>query len=244
MYFMKKLQILLSLVVLLVVASSCGLMKFVDEISPIGEESKTFDAKNFDKLEMGSALNVKVLKGTSFKVIATGDPNDLKDLKVDVSNGTLKVGYRRNAWLNISRYRMKIDIEMPTLSEVDFSGAAVIDIDSLGTLNNLKIKLSGASNLKINTAVKSLTVDLSGASKAKTYKKVDNFVLQCSGASIVDAFDSNIKTADLDLSGASKVDLAVSDFLKVKASGASFVKYKGDPKIEQDLSGSSKVTKL
>lgn len=243
---MKKLQLWLCLISLLIFTNSCGILNNLDEISPRGEEEQTFSVKNFDKLEMGSAFKITVTKGSGYKVTAIGDARDLDDLDVSVNNkGTLKVRYRNNNyWWSIKRYQMKIEIEMPSITKADFSGASVAEIGSFGQLKNFDLVLSGANKTKIYSKINNLSINISGASTLRTYEKIDNLVVDSSGASDIDALDSDLKTADLVLSGASKVQLAVSDNLKVDASGASVVKYKGDPKIEKSLSGSSKVTKL
>ena len=48
----------------------------------------------------------------------------------------------------------------------------------------------------------------------------------------------------LDLSGASKANMNVTDDFNIKLRGASILKYKGSPKIISDVSGGSSVSRI
>jgi hypothetical protein len=72
---------------------------------------------------------------------------------------------------------------------------------------------------------------------------VENIDVELSGTSNLDGFEANSTEVFLELSGASRAEVSASKTLSVKASGASKVFYKGEPKITEDLSGGSKVSK-
>ena len=84
--------------------------------------------------------------------------------------------------------------------------------------------------------------DFGGEVKLKG--RADHLILELSGAAEVDAFDLASKTADIDISGASEVELSVSDELNVDISGAGEVKYKGSPSINQDISGAGELKQI
>jgi hypothetical protein len=60
-----------------------------------------------------------------------------------------------------------------------------------------------------------------------------------SGASQINAFDLTVEASELSLSGASIAKVWVTKSLNVDASGASSVRYKGNPEIRKQLSGAS-----
>ena len=88
-----------------------------------------------------------------------------------------------------------------------------------------------------------MTADISGASKIRLPLKVENIDAEISGASTLDGFDANSLEVFPELSGASKAEVSATKNLSVKTSGASKVFFKGEPKVTEDLSGSSKVSK-
>ena len=238
---MKKLSLasVLMILVMLFGITSCGILQ--SAIEPADEKQKTFAVKDFDRLDIGNAFHIKVTQGATFKVEASGDSRDIDDLLVEERNGTLEVSFR-NKW-RIRRYRMDIAIEMPTLKEVDFSGATTSKIKGFDNTDDLRIQLSGASTSTFLTSAKIFDIDLSGASTLELEGKSQKIYAELSGASTLNAFSTDAEEASLNLSGASNGRVNVAQQLKVRASGASKVRYRGAAKVDSDLSGSSKVEK-
>lgn len=235
---MKKLR-LISISVMILSITSCGILQ--QSIDPKDEKTKTFTAKDFDRLAIGNAFHINVIEAGSFKIEAAGDRRDIDDLLVEERNGKLKIYFRNN--FRIRRYRMNINIEMPALKEVDFSGATVSSIKGFDNTTDMKIVLSGASESTFLTSPKTYDVDLSGASTLDLEGKSQKIYAELSGASTLNAFSTETVEASLNLSGASNSKVTVAQQLKITASGASKVRYRGDAKVDSNLSGSSKVVK-
>ncbi|MFD2520695.1 head GIN domain-containing protein [Emticicia soli] len=235
---MKKpnLGSIIAIALLVFSISSCGLLQ--QGIEPRNPDEKTFDLRNFDKLEMGNAFNINVKQGSNYRVIANGDSRDINDLVVRVSGGELEIYYKK--W-RVRRYRMEIEIEMPTLKEVDFSGATTSYINGFDNIDELDIDLSGSSRATIYAKARTYEIDLSGASELELEGSGQLLEADLSGASKLNAFDTQVVRASLEVSGASSGRVNVSERLNVRASGASKVKYRGNPEVISNLSGSSHV---
>lgn len=218
---------------------SCVYVNSGDNIPPRGESTRTYDFKNFDELEMSDAFRVHVQTGSVFSVSATGELNDLDDLNIFVQDGKLVVRYN-NSWKN-NRRQMDIDITMPVLESVDFSGAVNASIEGFKNLSKLDFELSGASRCDFDGTTQSLEFDLSGASELNLFGHSRYLDGEISGASKLNAFDLSADESDLDLSGASSARVWITGFLDVEASGASSIRFKGSPRIEQKLSGGSSL---
>ncbi|WAC12196.1 head GIN domain-containing protein [Dyadobacter pollutisoli] len=224
---------------LLTISESCVYVNSDDDIPPRGESTRTYDFKNFDELEMGSAFRVNVVEGAAFAVSATGELNDLDDLEVFVQDGKLVARYN-NSWKS-HRKAMDIDITMPDIAGVDFSGAVSASIEGFENLPELEFELSGASKCDFEGSVRNLKLDLSGASRLDLFGDGKFMDGELSGASQLNAFDWAAEESDLDVSGASDARVWVSRLLDVDASGASSVRYKGSPVVEKKVSGGSTV---
>lgn len=233
--FFLKLSLTLSIVA---ISQSCVCINKDEDIPPRGETTRTFDFRNFDELEMGNAFYVHVTPGPSFEVSATGERNDLDDLNIFVQDGKLTARYN-NSWK--SRRRMDIDITMPDLASVDFSGAVNATIGNFENLPSIEIDLSGASKCNFDGSGTTLKFDINGASELSVYGKMKFLDGEASGASQLNAFDLSAEESDLDISGASHANVWVTRLLDVKASGASSVRYRGNPKVEKEVSGGSSV---
>jgi len=242
-YFLFRPFVLPLLALLLAGLQSCIYINTRDnDLPPRGVSTRTLDVFNFDQLAIGSAFTIHVEQGTDFSVKATGELNDLDDLETSVSrSGVLEIRYR-NTWRS-RRERMDIDIVMPSLRGLDFSGASVSTVEGFENVPTLDYRLSGASKSIFTGSADRLNLDISGASELDLSRNGGVLIGDLSGASQLFAFDFPVEQADLDLSGASRARIRVSRLLKVDASGGSNVRYKGDPTVEQRLSGGSSVTR-
>jgi uncharacterized protein YjbI with pentapeptide repeats len=133
------------------------------------------------------------------------------------------------------------------------------DVLYLGTENNVSLNgnikvvvytkaltsvdLSGACKIDVkNIDTNILSVDFSGACKGKFTGKVKTLNLDLSGATKLNTVDLIAQNLNADLSGASKLDVYCENELFVDASGASKINVYGNPKsTKTDFSGASSV---
>jgi hypothetical protein len=158
-------------------------------------------------------------------------------------------------------YRVKAYVSVKDLYAITASGATNIKIVNGLSSEKLKINLEGASDLKGDIKAGTLMADLSGASSLKGTLQAnalsvkgsgasafevsgsgDDLILDVSGASSVKMYDYLVKGASVDASGASSVKINVSGILKLHATGASSIDYKGAAAIkDMQSSGASSV---
>ncbi|GAB3251410.1 hypothetical protein GCM10027347_09830 [Larkinella harenae] len=205
------------------------------------EETRTFNVSNFDKLDLGSAFTIHVTRGNGFKVTASGRNSDLEDLEAKVVNGTLQVRYKDKLGWNRNRQRVTVNVSMPSLRAIDFSGASRSDVTGFRNLKELDIDISGASSSTIEVDAERLTVDLSGASSVTLTGQAKRLEGEVSGATTLKAYDLKVASAKVDLSGASSARVHVTDRLDAEASGASNLTYRGAASIRSNTSGASSI---
>ncbi|GAB4025348.1 GIN domain-containing protein [Spirosoma gilvum] len=226
----------ISLVTIALSLSGCSLIR--EDVGPYQTAQQSYALTNFDRLDMGSAFVVTVQQGPSYSITVEGDRRNLDDLDVYTRNGTLKAQYRvaRNR-----QYATTFRITMPSLRGVEFSGAVRSTITGFTNVDVFDITLSGASEGQFDIQAARPTINLSGASVLRINGKGTFLTADLSGASLLQAFDYPVDNAGLDLSGASKANVSVSSSLVVEASGASAVRYRGKPAVDQRVSGASTV---
>jgi Putative auto-transporter adhesin, head GIN domain len=235
---MKKLSAIFLFAILLVFAQSCV---FIGEgtLAPLDSDSRNFDLRDFDQLEIGNAFDITVRQSGRFSIFVRGDRRDIQDLDVYVDrSGKLVMKYRN--W-RLRRYDMDVEITMPTLRGIDFSGATNSSVTGFGNIRDLDVELSGASKSTIDGDWDRVNVNISGASDLNLRGQGLSLGGDLSGASRLDAFDYPVDNADLDLSGASTARVLVGKTLKVSASGASTLRYRGNPDVRPNISGGSTV---
>jgi len=205
-----------------------GLNEAFDEsFDAKGEMVKQYDVTGFEKIRVGGAFVVRVEKGDVFKVVADGREEDIDDIEVKVEDGTLRVDNRKKIKLLGNIKRVGLTITVPTIKEVDLSGATLSKITGFNNLNDLKVEISGASKTLIDINAKKLNLDVSGASKVELRGSATNLEADIAGACNLEAEQMNIQTADVEASGISKVSLGNIPNLRSNASGASRIRRQG-----------------
>ncbi|TMI74395.1 MAG: DUF2807 domain-containing protein [Bacteroidetes bacterium] len=204
------------------------------------------EAKDFHAIHVGSAFDVYLSQGTEEKVaVSAASEKDLAYITVEVRNGVLEVSWDKKGKWTRGNKKLKAWISFKKIDELIAGGAC--DVDIAGTLkaDDLKIELSGASDLsgKIEV-IKKLTMDLSGASDAKLSGLATEMKIDASGASSFKGFDFTVDYCNAEASGASDIKITVNKELSANASGASDVNYKGGGVIRDiKTSGASSVSR-
>ncbi len=122
------------------------------------------------------------------------------------------------------------------------SGASTMGI--YGNMVNFDIECSGASKLEATTNANEGKLECSGAVTAVMGGSVQNIELECSGASSAALEDMTARNATIRLSGASNASIRVLSSITAKLSGASSLRYKGNPaKTDIEKSTAASVKK-
>lgn len=229
-----------------VVLSGLGSQLFADENTTNGPQlvgsgsaaTETRDVGEFDEISVSSAIKLDVTVGPAVAIAVTADDNILPHVKAEVMSNRLKL-YVDESYS--SKNGVRVQMSTPALRGLRGSGAAKITVtDASG--ERFRLGLSGASECKWKGEVDALVVKIDGGSHATISGAAGRLELNCSGAAKVDARELAVKSAKAALSGASTARVNVTDDLNVTASGASSLKYAGQPTVEQKMSGASRVS--
>jgi hypothetical protein len=204
-------------------------------------QRRTFDLRNFDRVNIGSALQIDIRQGGTFRVEAEGTQSDLDDLEASVSGGTLKVQFKEGRRWSNRQERVRLAITMPTVRGLDLSGATQSTVEGFDNLNEVDLNISGASSSRISLSAKKINLDLSGASSVTLTGKASQMNGDVSGATSFRASEFEVTNARLEVSGASTAKLYVTGGLVAEASGASSVRYRGKASVQANTSGASSV---
>lgn len=207
------------------------------------------DVQGFHSIEVSHAFDVYISQGHDEAVaISASDIKYRDNIKVEVKNGVLKISFdKKGGWfggLRGDKMDLKAYISIKNIEKLTASGACNVYFEGAIKADNLKLILSGASDLKGKLDVKKLSVSISGASHAKVGGAAAQLDVDASGASHFNGYDLSTDICNASASGASKVQITVHKELSAKASGASDVLYRGDGVIrEVKTSGASRISK-
>jgi hypothetical protein len=241
---MKKIKILfIVLSGIMLIATACK----KENPGLLTSETRTLDS--FSSIEVEDAIHVYITQGDVEEVKVETNTSYLPHVKTKVNSSVLEISVDKKPFMLLPQrhHDINIYITVKSLTGVDASGASEVSCSGNIETESFNINLSGASEFSCSSLnTNTITIDGSGASEIKLTGITKTLsVSSLSGASELSALNFISENAYLELSGASEATINVTTDLNVKASGASEVKYKGDPiNIKQDLSGASQLIKL
>lgn len=198
---------------------------------------------SFNSIVVSSAIDVVLTQSSSTAVaVSASDPKFVENITTEVRNNTLYIGYKGSAGWG-PKY-LRAYVSSPAFLKIGASGACNVRIEGNLQGTDLEISLSGSSDFKGNVSVTNLKLIASGSSDMAIGGSAINLRLDVSGSSDVKAIDLQSDYADVSASGASDINITVNKELKVVASGASNVFYKGTAIIKEiSTSGASDIKK-
>lgn len=202
---------------------------------------------SFHGIKISNAFDVIIKQGNEEAVVVSASEEKFKErIKVNVVNGILQISYDNERvwkWNNESK-KLRAYISVKNIDRLDISGACDVKVDGVLKGSNLKLELSGASSLKGAVNYNSIVADHSGASNSKLSGTATNLDIEVSGASDFTGFDLVTESCKAYASGASDIKITVNKDLRVDASGASEVQYKGTASVSGfRTSGASSLKK-
>ena len=201
-------------------------------------------AGNFSGVDAQGSYQIHLSQGPTPSVRIEGDQNLMEYVDVFVEGNTLVIKSRRGFNLRPSR-DLIVYATAPQFREIDISGACDIVSDNQLTGNEqLTITASGAGSVKLQVAYPKVDAQMSGAGTLELNGQATDFMAEMSGSSEVRCFGLITDQAQLDLSGASDVEVTANKKMDVQVSGAGSVKYKGNASVSQKVSGAGSVNKV
>jgi len=204
-------------------------------------EKKSVD--NFTALSAGSGFEVEVKIGSPVSVEIEADDNLMKYIQVKVEGGKLRIQSKNN--FTISNGHLKAYITVPSLDDIESSGAADINVlDEIKSSGKVRLHASGAAKITAKVDAPKVDAESSGAANIQVSGRTKDIYADASGGAVIEADELLSENANAEASGAGNVHVFASVKLKAKASGAGNVYYKGGAaNVQADESGAGNVKK-
>jgi hypothetical protein len=193
----------------------------------------------FQGIEVSGPFEVYLQQGNEEAVaVSAGDKNMVQHIRTVVDKGILKIYYDHKMNVFSNSRKLKAYISIKDVQAVTANGASVVNIDGALSSTDLRVRLSGASDLKGTLNVSGdLKLSLSGASDITLKGSASSMQLEISGASRVRAYDLILAKCNTRASGASSIQVTVEKELTANLSGASKLTYQGNAVITDIKTG-------
>ena len=221
------------------VASSCRFNCVHGSGHPGTETRKVTD---FTKLDVSGGFKIVLKQDSSLTLSITADDNLLKYVKTNVDGNVLHIYTKKNM---CNSGPMIVNVGVRNLEELKGTGAIEVTGDGKLVTKDIAFKLAGASKVTLDLNAANVTTEGSGATELYLTGQASSHHIDMSGVGKVHAYDFVVGDYSIETSGAGECQINVLHSLDVHSSGASDVKYKGNPSsINNDKSGASSLEKV
>jgi len=214
---------------------------------------------NFSAIQVstGIILNFKQESPSSVKVIAEADK--LQYIVTKVENGTLKVFVDNKGQKNLKFRNVTVNVSAPAMNDIKASSGAIFNAINEISEKNLRIDVSSGSVVNgdftvadraevelssgavVNSAIdtKNLLVKASSGAAANLSGSAGAGMIDGSSGAVCNAERLKFDTLETEATSGAIVSGYAIEQLKAKASSGGIIKYKGNPKIESEISKTS-----
>lgn len=238
----------------------CGLMG--DCLNGSGNQvTVSRELQEFSDLNAGGSMKIVLIQNEKSGVRIVADDNVVEHIQTTVSGGTLNIELDKNS---CDPGKITIYVSSSAYNDLSFSGASEVSNEGTMELDDLSLRLSGSSEasllvnaseietvssgsseIAIEGTSKKISVKTSGSSDIVLKGKSDQLSISTSGSSAINGLDLEVNKCRIQTSGNSDVSIHVVNELEVSSSGASDIKYRGNPgRVVHDESGSSSLKKI
>lgn len=225
------------LIVFALAASGCTVVRGSGDVMTID-----VPIEDVSRLVVSHSFEVNVTVGLEPSLTLRVDDSLEASLSVGMDGDTLRIGLEPRT--TVSNATLEADLTVTSLEAIDGSGAVEIHLATL-TGSNLDLMLSGASELDGPVDFESMTGEVSAASNMSLSGRVGTLEIDASGASDLLLLELEVDDLRIRLSGASDAEITVNDSIEASLSGASSLRYRGDPDVNPlEISGSSSIGKI
>jgi phage shock protein PspC (stress-responsive transcriptional regulator) len=212
---------------------------FENDHSPAIHETRVVEP--FSEIEVAGNIKLDLTQDSVSNLQVRCQPSVLPYLITETENGVLKI-YTRKLFVN---REIKVHVVNPHFNSIKAEGAT--EIRSFGKIRSEKmdIQVSGLSRADLDVQVSSdMNLSLSGASHLDIQGLAYSVTSNSSGTTRIDADNLLVRNARVNASGASDIELNVTDSLFADLTGASSFSYVSRPMFVDERSmGVSKVQK-
>lgn len=204
--------------------------------------SETHQMGDFTQIDISGGFKVNLKQDSSLAITVNADDNLMKYIHTSISGDRLRIYSKINL---CSSGEIVINIGVKNLDRIKTSGAVNVNSDGKLTTKDLSIDLNGASKINMDINAANVTTEGSGSAEINLKGQASSHRISLSGSGKIYAFDFVVGSYDIETTGASECEINVLHDLTVNTTGASDIKYRGNPSnINSHKTGASTLTKV
>jgi hypothetical protein len=244
----KQVVAILSIVAAVVLAAAiwAGVgFAIAGQTRPVVTEQR--QVPDFTAVEMHGSGTLIITQGSTPGLVVEGESRVLDQLRTTLVGNTLVIDFDRT-WFKPWTFGWDNDVvcrlTVTDLTRIEGHGSTDIEGQQVIIADRLEVSASGSGDITLGVQAQSLDVRTSGSADITLSGTADVLTFNSSGSSNLQSRDLRCRTATIDCSGSSDVEVNASQELNVSISGSGDVGYVGNPAIKSSLSGSGDIERL
>jgi hypothetical protein len=200
--------------------------------------SETRDHKDFTGVVTTVVGNLQLAQGAEYNVEILGPENVVERTNTAVQSNLLVIS--TDDCFN-GQYELLIKVTAPVYSSINFSGIGNLSTTNTITSKIMEVDLLGIGDIDAEIEADTLYTNVSGDVNINYSGAALRHEFQSTGQFVLKAFPLITDHTSLRIVGIGDSEVTANETLKVVIQGTGNVGYKGDPQIEQSITGSGAV---
>lgn len=208
---------------------------------------ETREVGTFDAISVSHIFTVSLVPGDEGSLTVEGEENLLEYVVTKVSGNRLEITVKKGYQLQVSAGKkdgIRVVVPVRDLSEASASGASDLTSTFALKADRFKTSVSGAADIRLQLDAGDVEAEMSGAGTLKLSGTARSVDINGSGAADLKAYELTAGEVRAELSGSSDVQITATRRITARVSGASDLRYKGNPEfVDTKTSGAASVKK-
>ncbi len=209
-----------------------------------GGSQRTFNLAGFESVSLAGPHDVIVTVGPQHSVRAEGDADTIERLNIEVENGNLKIGMKRNNWsIGWSRDRPKttIYVSLPAMRGAAIAGSGDMRVDRVQS-DRFTATIAGSGDLQIGTIrTGDAKFSIAGSGNIAASGTANRANISIAGSGDVNLENLEMRTADVSIVGSGDVRARAMEMADVSIMGSGDVLLTGSARCNVNKRGSGSV---
>lgn len=203
----------------------------------------TRSTSDYDGIKCAGSFDYILVAGAEGTIKIEGEENLLEYIITEVKNGSLVVKTEDRINLRCSTNKtIKITIPFKDIDHVSLAGLGDLWNEDKITSTTMNVSLAGSGDLKLNIEASSTKASLAGSGDITLKGSTNDLDASVSGSGDFHGFELLSNNTDVSVAGSGDADVVSNESLKARVAGSGDIRYKGNPKIEDNkVAGSGSI---
>jgi hypothetical protein len=197
---------------------------------------------DFTKVFISGSGHLFLKQGEKIALTIETDSTFLPELKTEVIDNVLHLGPKTSEFF--SNHVINYYLTVKNIEDIHTEGGIEISSNNTIVAKELNLLTEGAGTVGLKVKVDTLNIRVVGSGNIVLSGVAIAETLKIEGAGKIQGKKLLTKNTHVEINGAGMAEVNASEALDVKIEGIGTVKYYGEPKITQEISGAGEIIPL